>query len=184
MTKKLQQSLPPATQGNGQGMTPKKVEKKWVNGQKDTQMIAWMLGDDSLLKVSPGGVKIGAMKSRSAGDIGTPVGSDFSYAQAEFFYDCAGKWKDNDCNGKDGDGEETMWHFRWRARLRRYNTPYEDLVHKLQDMYLTGAKTEFALHAAQWGLSANSVNLLSKNPARKNDLKDAIMTLKNKQGIH
>ena len=29
-----------------------------------------------------------------------------------------------DCNGADADGAEAMWHFRWRARLRRYNAPF------------------------------------------------------------
>jgi hypothetical protein len=41
-------------------------------------------------------------------------------AQAEYFYDCEGAWTSASCNGKSAD-ELALWHFRWRARLRRCN---------------------------------------------------------------
>lgn len=49
-----------------------------------------------------------------------PTSASFSLAQAEFFYDCSGSWQS--CNQGD-----PMWKFRWRARLRRYNAPFEGL---------------------------------------------------------
>ena len=38
-------------------------------------------------------------------------------------------------NDRDGNNEAAMWHFRWRARLRRYNSPFgdSDLVRKVTE---------------------------------------------------
>jgi hypothetical protein len=57
---------------------------------------------------------------RSTIDFRIPTSASFSLAQAEFFYDCSGSWQS--CNQGD-----PMWKFRWRARLRRYNAPFEGL---------------------------------------------------------
>jgi hypothetical protein len=149
MSEKFKSAVPPATQGSPNGKTPKMVEDNWKNGVKDAQVLAWVWGNGKLLKVSPGGVKIGAMGSRRAGDIEEPAGADFAFAQAEFFYDCSGPWKDEDCNGKEGDGEESMWHFRWRARLRRYNSPYSDLPEILELKELYPAQLSFQKRAAE-----------------------------------
>ena len=72
-------------------------------------------------------MKIGALNNSKAGNIDIPTSAKLLWSQAEYFYDCSGPWTGNDCNCARGDGEESMWHFRWRARLRRYNRPYSNL---------------------------------------------------------
>lgn len=159
--KKMQQMMPQQQQQQGaQNMTPKKVEKNWANGRNDAQMMAWVFGDDHLLRLSPKGVKIGAMNDQRAGDIGKPVGADFAVAQAEFFYDCDGDWKSDSCNGHHNDGEEAMWHFRWRARFRRYNRPYNDLPALIETPYLLASMGSLANRAR------GAVNIQG-NPALK-----------------
>jgi len=178
------QSQQQQQQTSGEGMTPKKVEAKWSNGRKDTQMIAWINGDDRLLRRAPGGVKIGAWKKTRPGDIDKPIGADFAFAQAEFFYDCSGKWedKDGDCNGPHGDQEEAMWHFRWRARLRRYNTPYNDLPQILEAVYLLPAEGSLVARAAEAGAQLNSYN--EGNIALKKELAQSIGTSAKTYAIH
>jgi hypothetical protein len=106
---------------NGQGMTPKKVRDGWKNGIRDAQVIAVATGNLDSLKAAETGGRAGAWKTPLTFQI--PTSARFSLAQAEFFYDCDGAWDANDCNG----GGETMWRFRWRARLRRYNAPFEGM---------------------------------------------------------
>jgi hypothetical protein len=154
MKKKMQ--LPAGQQGSGKDMTPKKVEARWANGRNDTQMIAWVLGNDRLLQISPGGVKIGGLSNPKAGPIEKPFGADAAFAQAEFFYDCAGAWRGDDCNGRGNDQEEAMWHFRWRARLRRYNRPYDDLVGKLERALLVTPQLSFQTRAGAASLRTMS----------------------------
>jgi hypothetical protein len=53
---------------------------------------------------------------------------NFSYAQAEYFFDCAGKWDSGDCNAindqvKDAGIDAAMYRMEWRARLVRVHTP-------------------------------------------------------------
>lgn len=112
--------------GSGQDMTPKMVEPAWYNGTPDYQLIALGISDSKLLLTrGPKGVRVGAINQKTR-EIDTPPSAGFAVAQSEFFYDCTGDWKSNDCNGnyelKDGEG--AMWHFRWRGRLRRYNAPH------------------------------------------------------------
>jgi hypothetical protein len=52
----------------------------------------------------------------------------FSYAQAEYFFDCQGKWDSGDCNSitdevKDTGIDASMYRMEWRARLVRVHTP-------------------------------------------------------------
>ncbi len=52
----------------------------------------------------------------------------FSYAQAEYFFDCQGKWDSGDCNSisdevKDTGIDAAMYRMEWRARLVRVHTP-------------------------------------------------------------
>jgi hypothetical protein len=126
LQKKLSQ-MPPPKQGNGQDMEPMKVDPKWQNGDTLGQVLGLVRSDGTILNWGPKGVKVGAWKDRrTRAPIRPPEEAYFAYAQAEFFYDCAGAWKDNQCNGGESplhDNEEAMWHFRWRARLRRYNAP-------------------------------------------------------------
>jgi hypothetical protein len=117
--------------GDSNNKTPRMVVPEWKNGVANGQMVSNVKADESrgsLLNIGPKGVRIGALKDRRATAMTAPFAHDFAYAQAEFFYDCAGAWDSDDCNGKPRpdiketkDNEEAMWHLRWRARLRRYN---------------------------------------------------------------
>jgi len=176
------QSQQQQQQTSGEGMTPKKVEAKWSNGRKDTQMVAWINGDDRLLRRAPGGVKIGAWKNTRPGDIDKPNGADFAFAQAEFFYDCGGKWEEGDCNGARSDQEEAMWHFRWRARLRRYNTPYDDLPRILEATYLLPAEGTLVIRAGKAAAQLNSYN--QGNARLKAELMQSIGTSAKTYAIH
>jgi hypothetical protein len=112
---------------SGQDMTPKMVIPKWYNGAPEYQLIGLGVGDSKrLLTRGPRGVRVGAINKKTR-EIDSPVTAGIAFAQSEFFYDCKGAWNSDDCNGnyelKDAEG--AMWHFRWRARLRRYNSPHE-----------------------------------------------------------
>lgn len=108
---------------------PRRVIQEWMNGVPNAQMLAVATGDTRFLNRAPVGVKAGQWKS--SGTITIPASAQFALAQAEYFYDCSGAWESNDCNG-NGKGvrqsELAMWNFRWRARLRRYNAPFEGVV--------------------------------------------------------
>jgi len=128
MKKDFQDSTKGSDNSNssGQDMTPKMVIPAWYNGTPDYQLIGLGVGDSKrLLTRGPKGVRVGAINEKTR-QIDSPVTAGFAFAQSEFFFDCKGDWKSDDCNGnyelKDGEG--AMWHFRWRARLRRYNSPH------------------------------------------------------------
>lgn len=112
------------TNSGGGGIFPKKVKDEWKNGVNDAQILSAAVGSDSVLKIAPQYVKIGQWKHND--EITLPTTYRFSMSQAEFFYDCNGRWdkKNGNCNDRDGNNESAMWHFRWRARLRRYNSPF------------------------------------------------------------
>ncbi len=44
------------------------------------------------------------------------------FAQAEFFYDCRGRWAGSACNGAPEDSQATF-NMKWRARLRPISAP-------------------------------------------------------------
>jgi hypothetical protein len=135
---------------SGQGMTPKMVIPAWFNGAPDYQLIGVGVGDSKrLLTRGPRGVRVGAINQKTR-EIDSPLTAGFAFAQSEFFYDCTGAWKSNDCNGnyelKDGEG--AMWHFRWRARLRRYNSPHT-IAKGIVLLPVTGAQGMAAIDIAQ-----------------------------------
>jgi hypothetical protein len=52
----------------------------------------------------------------------------FSYAQAEYFFDCQGTWNSGNCNSISDEVQDTnidaaMYRMEWRARLVRVHTP-------------------------------------------------------------
>jgi hypothetical protein len=110
------------TSKNGQGMTPKKVRDGWRNGIRDAQVLAVATGNTDSLRAGERGTRVGAW--RTPLEFRVPESARFSLAQAEFFFDCNGPWNQPDCNGSG----ESMWRFRWRARLRRYNAPFEGMT--------------------------------------------------------
>lgn len=111
-----------AESSRGQGLNPQKVRANWHNGIDDAQVVAVAVGNEDSLNIAPRGVRAGAWQTRV--DIEVPRTAQFTIAQAEFFFDCDGAWTSNSCNGPNADDSNAMWQFRWRARLRRYNTPF------------------------------------------------------------
>lgn len=105
---------------DGKDMTPKQVSTRFQNGGDDAQLLSVAKGNTASLRVAPRGVRIGAWTNH--GGEAKSVTDSFGFAQAEFFYDCAGAWKSESCNGSKRDEGYALWHFRWRARLRRYNS--------------------------------------------------------------
>jgi len=144
--------------GSSENMTPKKTKADWRNGVKPTQVMGWALGDKRFIRMAPKGVKVGAMRSRTD-EIETPHGADFASSQAEYFYDCPGQWTSNQCNGQHrDDNEDAMWHFKWRARFRRYNRPYDNLSSFIEVPYAIPA------HAALVAAAFNSRTLELTSP--------------------
>lgn len=109
-----------APKSDNRDMTPKQVKANYANGVDDAELLGVAKGNTSSLRVAPKGVRIGAWKSSGGNE--SSLSESFAFAQAEFFYDCKGGWKSESCNGAKRDDGYAMWHFRWRARLRRYNS--------------------------------------------------------------
>jgi hypothetical protein len=104
-----------------QEMTPKKITPDFQNGNARGQVISIVRGNDRSLQIAPSAVKIGAWGKKV--NLEAPATAHLGFAQAEFFYDCQGPWRNEQCNGVSQDGN-VMWHFRWRPRLRLFNAPF------------------------------------------------------------
>ena len=128
-------SKPPMN--DGKDMTPKQVSPGYRNGGDEAQLLAIAKGNKASLRVAPQGVRLGAWTNHG----GEPksVTDSFGFAQAEFFYDCLGAWQSESCNGSKRDEGYAMWHFRWRARLRRFNSGNHPSIEKLSSV-LAGAE--------------------------------------------
>jgi len=130
INKKLKtQSSSSSSSGN---IAPRRVIAAWQNGVPNAQMLAVAIGDTKYLNSGAKGVNVAQWKS--GGTITVPETAQFALAQAEYFFDCPGKWDTDACNGQSKSGlrrdeqELAMWNFRWRARLRRYSKPFEGTV--------------------------------------------------------
>ena len=110
-----------AASTNGQGMTPKKVKAGWRNGIRDAQVLGVVNGRLDSLRAAETGARVGSWSTPITFRV--PTSASYALAQAEFFFDCSGPWTGSDCN----DQNEAMWRFRWRARLRRFNSPFAAL---------------------------------------------------------
>jgi hypothetical protein len=125
--KKEMQQQTKTQQNNGSHSSgnkkPMMVRTDWKNGVNNSQFLSLITGDTKTLQIGPRGVKIGAFKDRRQHDPKASLATKFSFAQAEFFYDCSGEWDSSSCNNEEDTHESAMWHFRWRARLRRFNEP-------------------------------------------------------------
>lgn len=118
-------------------MLGKQVDSSWYNGAPKGQIVSVLTGDRSRLGRSLQLTRVGAVGDARASGLGDPlVASVPTIAQAEFFYDCRGTWES--CNAD----EDAMWHFLWRARLRRYNTPSAES--NAIDAITVAAATNFA----------------------------------------
>lgn len=119
LSKELQQQEPSGASEGENDVTPKKVDPDFHNGHAEAQIIGGALLDASRLGRSSRIVRIGAWNRASAASTPSEGAELPSWAQAEFFYDCVGKWER--CN----EDEDAMWHLKWRPRLRRWNEPVE-----------------------------------------------------------
>jgi len=126
-----------APTSDGKDMTPKQVSPKYLNGGDEAQLLSVAKGNMDSLRVAPRGVRIGAWTDH--GGEAKSVTDSFGFAQAEFFYDCVGAWQSESCNGSKPDEGYAMWHFRWRARLRRFNSGNNPNIEHLSSV-LAGAE--------------------------------------------
>ncbi len=91
-------------------------QDEWINGESSAQYVSFLsLNLDEAAKIGTKGVEAGGFGEAKVKD----VSKDFTvaFAQAEMYYDCDGAWHDDQCNG----GDDALWNFRWRARLRLVN---------------------------------------------------------------
>ncbi len=94
-----------------------------------------------------------------------PESAQFSLAQAEYFYDlhrsvglALVQRQEQARRLAQDDQELAMWNFRWRARLRRYNKPFEGTVPGLDQ--LSGALNAGRRHQNA-SAASNPLNSLS-----------------------
>jgi len=160
-----------APMNDGKDMTPKQVSVRYVNGGDDAQLLGVARGNKDSLRVAPKGVRIGAW-TKHGGEPET-VTDSFGFAQAEFFYDCQGDWKSESCNGSKRDEGYAMWHFRWRARLRRYNSGNNPSIEHLSNV-LAGADLLKAgmtrLPKLNWSTDENALLLKDLGHAVQDDV--------------
>jgi hypothetical protein len=115
----------PARLASGEGMTPKKVDAAWKNGAAQAQQRSVVKGEPAFLARALSAVQIGAHRPvQEAAPSRLP---HLGFAQAEFFFDCKGKWSSRECNGPE-QHELAMWSFRWRARLRRCDRSFSTIL--------------------------------------------------------
>jgi hypothetical protein len=122
MKQKTQTSQKNTSNSSG-NKKPMMTKTDWKNGVNNAQFLSLITGEPNILDIGPRGVKVGAFKDKRQKDPQKPLSTRFSFAQAEFFYDCSGEWDTSSCNNEEGTHESAMWHFKWRARLRRFNEP-------------------------------------------------------------
>jgi hypothetical protein len=95
------------------------VVRAWHNGVKEAQIIGGAEGNDAVLQRSASLVRVATVSKRTPQVSSPEAAAVPTLAQAEFFYDCGDTW--TACNRE----EEAMWHFKWRARLRRFNQSFD-----------------------------------------------------------
>jgi len=156
------------------------VRKSWVNGGRDAQIISGVLGDPRGLRQSGRLVRIATVPKKTPQGVDAEAAKAPAWAQAELFYDCGTTW--GDCNKED----DAMWHFRWRARLRRFNQPtnatLQQLTDKLGTSPLKVSPEAFADRLAQDALGNPS---FTPNASLRHDLAAALADQHVRtQGVH
>jgi hypothetical protein len=110
--------------------------KDFVNGAARGQFIAGIKGHHEHLRAASKIVRLGAFHDKRTRELKDTNGALMpAWAQAEMFYDCGGTWNSASCNGDD----DAMWHFKWRARLRRFNRPADETLADLSSQLGTPA---------------------------------------------
>jgi hypothetical protein len=89
-----------------------RVKGDFVNGGPSAQLFSLITLDSARVgRSGAGGLRVATFGRESVKELDQGL----AFAQAEFFYDCDDVWTAASCNA----GEEALWNFRWRARLRR-----------------------------------------------------------------
>ncbi|HET9955595.1 MAG TPA: hypothetical protein VFQ61_13870 [Polyangiaceae bacterium] len=103
-------------------LRPWAIQSRFQNGNAVGQLLALSEGRRDLLSRGLHGVSVAAPAHSKQLESLPPA---LAFAQAEYFFDCAGPWSNADCDAGDS---ESMWHLRWRARLRRYSGGEQKLI--------------------------------------------------------
>ncbi len=141
----------------------------WHNGVREAQVIGGAVGDASLLQRSGNLVRIATLPTKTPQVSAPDAASIPAMAQAEFFYDCSGAW--SSCNAD----EDAMWNFRWRARLRRFNQPFDStLVGFLPPLVTTPPRLSPDAFADKLGQDAIGNNTFDPNAALRHDLANSL----------
>lgn len=106
----------------------------WKNGDPYWQIVAVPTLDVSSLEPNAM-VSLAGFGKRSVGQL--PAGSDHAVSEAEFYFDCSGKWEDGDCGGP----VEPMWNLQWKARLVR-SDPNSAMIKRVYDPLLNEIQSE------------------------------------------
>jgi hypothetical protein len=156
------------------------VAKSWQNGGREAQIIGGVLGNPAGLRPSGRLVRIATVSKKTPQGVDAEAAKAPAWAQAELFYDCGQTW--SKCNEDD----DAMWHFRWRARLRRFNQPtdatLQQLTAKLGSAPPKQSPEAFADRLAQDALGNQT---FSSNAALRHDLAAALQDQHVRtQGVH
>jgi hypothetical protein len=160
-----------STSSGSSGIEPMAVNAEFKNGNEDGQIIGAVSGKHGRLQKSAAIVRIGAFHHEKTQMPLDPESAKMpAWAQAEMFYDCGGKWKDAACN----DDDDAMWHFKWRARLRRVNKPTDATVRNLSLELLSlpprSTQDAWADRVAQAAVAPLSAGERKANASLRHDL--------------
>jgi hypothetical protein len=118
---------PSAPTQAARGVMPMLV-RGFSNGAPAGQIQAGVASRRARFDASSRLVRLGAFRDKRTRALVEPQAARLpAWAQAELFFDCDAPWGAPGCDADD----EAMWHFRWRARLRRVNAPAPALVARL-----------------------------------------------------
>jgi hypothetical protein len=160
-----------STSSGTSGIAPMAVNAEFKNGNEEGQIIGAVSGNHGRLQKSAAIVRIGAFHhEKTQMPLDPESGKMPAWAQAEMFYDCGGKWTGKDCN----DDDDAMWHFKWRARLRRVNKPTDSTVRSLSlELLQLPPRTpqdQWADRVAQAAVAPMSAGERKANGALRHDL--------------
>ncbi|MDB4937995.1 MAG: hypothetical protein JWP87_4967, partial [Labilithrix sp.] len=156
------------------------VVRAWHNGVTEAQIIGGAKGDDAVLQRSASLVRVATVPKRTPQVSSPEAAAVPALAQAEFFYDCGGTWAV--CNSE----EEAMWHFKWRARLRRFKQSFDATQQEIAPQ--VGAappRTGPDAFADQLAQDALGNNTFDPNAALRHDLANSLRDQRTRtQGVH
>jgi hypothetical protein len=145
------------------------VTSAWHNGVREAQIIGGASGNDAVLQRSGALVRV-ATVPKATPQVSAPEAASIpTMAQAEFFYDCGNTW--DKCNGSD---EEAMWHFKWRARLRRFNQGFDVQAQFVPPLASVASRVDPDRFADTLAQDAIGNNAFDSNAALRHDLANSL----------